>query len=128
MVRQWTMNGDILMQKVENHFLKTAFYFQERVSAKQPPSFYLTKLRVYLDPTASKSSKVLCLNVSNRKGRMHGNFLCFFINFTQYLSIASEQLKCIKLFTIALNFSKTMEQLLLFCWLPEKNFRTIWLE
>jgi hypothetical protein len=30
---------------------------QERVSAKQPPHFYLNKLRVYLDPTASKSSK-----------------------------------------------------------------------
>ena len=32
--------------------------FQERVSAKNPPEFYLTKLRVYLDPTASRSSKV----------------------------------------------------------------------
>ncbi len=35
-----------------------SFLLQERVSAKQPPSYYLTKLRVYLDPTASKSSKV----------------------------------------------------------------------
>ncbi|ELU17806.1 hypothetical protein CAPTEDRAFT_171809 [Capitella teleta] len=31
---------------------------QDRVSAKNPPSFYLTKLKVYLDPSASKSSKV----------------------------------------------------------------------
>ena len=54
--------------------------------------------------------------------------ILYAFDFAQYLSIASEQLKCIKLFTIALNFSKTMEQLLLFCWLPEKNFRTIWLE
>ena len=32
--------------------------FQEMVSAKNPPSFYLNKLRVYLDPSSSKSSRV----------------------------------------------------------------------
>ncbi|KAI0214437.1 Formin-like protein [Lamellibrachia satsuma] len=31
---------------------------KEMVSAKQPPSFYLNKLRVYLDPLSSKSSRL----------------------------------------------------------------------
>ena len=31
---------------------------QERVSAREPPSFYLAKLRTYLDPTASRSPRV----------------------------------------------------------------------
>lgn len=33
--------------------------FQELVTAKDPPGTYLNKLKVYLDPTASKSSKVM---------------------------------------------------------------------
>ena len=33
-------------------------FLQERVQAKNPPVFYLSKLKVYLDPSASKSSKV----------------------------------------------------------------------
>ncbi len=45
------------------HLRPFKFLFQERVSAKQPPSYYLTKLRVYLDPTASKSSKVSSCSV-----------------------------------------------------------------
>lgn len=31
---------------------------QERVQAKDPPSHYLNKLRTYLDPKASRSSRV----------------------------------------------------------------------
>lgn len=31
---------------------------QERVSAKDPPSHYLNKLKTYLDPKASRSSRV----------------------------------------------------------------------
>lgn len=31
---------------------------QEKVSAKEPPSHYLNKLRTYLDPKASRSSRV----------------------------------------------------------------------
>ena len=30
---------------------------QEQVNAREPPSTYLTKLRTYLDPSASKSAK-----------------------------------------------------------------------
>jgi hypothetical protein len=33
-------------------------WLQEKVIAKDPPDFYLDKLRTYLDPTAAKSSKV----------------------------------------------------------------------
>ena len=43
---------------------------QEQVNAREPPSTYLSKLRTYLDPTASKghmSSK------KQRKGLMDGN-------------------------------------------------------
>nr|CAD7397945.1 unnamed protein product [Timema cristinae] len=32
--------------------------FQERVQAKDPPAHYLNKLRTYLDPKASRSSRV----------------------------------------------------------------------
>ena len=32
-------------------------YFQEKVQARDPPSTYLNKLKTYLDPKASKSSK-----------------------------------------------------------------------
>jgi hypothetical protein len=32
--------------------------FQEMVHAKDPPSFYLNKLRTYLDPKASRSHRV----------------------------------------------------------------------
>nr|CAD7205277.1 unnamed protein product [Timema douglasi] len=35
--------------------------FQERVQAKDPPAHYLNKLRTYLDPKASRSSRVTLL-------------------------------------------------------------------
>ena len=43
------------------------FVIQERVSAKNPPEFYLSKLKVYLDPSASKSAKVreIAVNMPN---------------------------------------------------------------
>lgn len=42
--------------KLSNH--KYYSIPQEMVQAKDPPSHYLTKLRTYLDPTASKSHRV----------------------------------------------------------------------
>lgn len=39
-------------------FILKIFYQQERVQAKDPPSHYLTKLRTYLDPKASRSHRV----------------------------------------------------------------------
>ena len=37
---------------------------QELVIAKDPPSYYLNKLRTYLDPKASKSSRVSMVIIS----------------------------------------------------------------
>lgn len=37
---------------------------QERVQAKDPPSHYLNKLRTYLDPKASRSSRVSVVNTT----------------------------------------------------------------
>jgi ubiquitin C-terminal hydrolase len=34
-----------------------SFFFQEKVQARDPPSTYLNKLKTYLDPKASKSSR-----------------------------------------------------------------------
>lgn len=34
------------------------FFFQEMVQAKDPPAHYLSRLRTYLDPKASRSSRV----------------------------------------------------------------------
>lgn len=39
-----------------NFFFKTIL--QEMVHAKDPPSHYLTKMRTYLDPKASRSHRV----------------------------------------------------------------------
>ncbi len=38
-------------------FVISLLFFQEQVTARDPPSVYLSKIRTYLDPTASKSSK-----------------------------------------------------------------------
>lgn len=38
------------------------------VQAKDPPSHYLTKLRTYLDPTASKSHRVSTAIVNRNRG------------------------------------------------------------
>lgn len=48
---------DCLVCLIYYNFL-WCFYFQERVQAKDPPSHYLTKLRTYLDPKASRSHRV----------------------------------------------------------------------
>lgn len=44
----------MLWRRRSNLFLS----FQEMVQAKDPPSHYLTKLRTYLDPKASRSHRV----------------------------------------------------------------------
>lgn len=43
---------------------------QERVSAKDPPSHYLNKLKTYLDPKASRSSRVSVMRGSQERERV----------------------------------------------------------
>lgn len=49
-------NKQIVAEFNLNHTLKLSS--QEMVQAKDPPSHYLTKLRTYLDPKASRSHRV----------------------------------------------------------------------
>lgn len=46
------------MCRLFNEHLLHFFYLQEMVQAKDPPSHYLSKLRTYLDPKASRSHRV----------------------------------------------------------------------
>lgn len=48
--------------------------FQEMVHAKDPPSHYLTKLRTYLDPKASRSHRVSSLYYDDLERSIKFNF------------------------------------------------------